>query len=1614
MKLFETPGSNRQLEIMKTHFCIASDISTRFVALTACILFTLSMGAFAQAGNEMIGEDGVVIEPTLPCPTLEVEDIRELGIDHHTLKVRFPWFLAVDIESLGDGDILVTGPNGYEQRASFESVDFELGFSEIPDNLITLPPPEPKLTSTYRISPPVNPDGTSTTWMPEHNGTYAVSLLAEQVMSREGTFLPPKLLGGFHVAIRAGEPVTIQPVETRIHISNRPAGEDVELSEPNANGVVVDYDPNSYWATVELFFDCPNIEVEFAELVRDGNSFVANVKALKLPLPDPLPVPILDANASGLVEGDSDRPLVLTIRVQTYLLGLLEPGAYGFLLNVNEEPEGDKEFLVSEEPGDINPPEAALRVRNITQAYDGPQRIEVVFEDPSGVDISTIGDGDIKVYSPCLLLGDSLLLPFPCEWEIQRARLVEVLASSDNPNRVVAVYEIDSPEGGWTHEHNGFFPVVWCGEAVCDRLGNCNREMRIGGFEVAIEPNNEPPFQAEVEIRVDASNPDNVVAKVHIQFLEHAMVVGQDVFRDGNRIFLLAKAEHLAVPAISPPPSQDLIFEIGPLREGMYAAIFEMNEFKYSVTEFKVHRDPEPPISANVEVFVDASDPQNVIAEVKVQFRTPHAVSQGEVEVGTHRVFLPAKAEPLPILTNDLSFATQPLAAGEDEIIDLPLPEPIFLRYEIGELPPGGYLAIFQMNEFPYGAEDFRIEEPGPPIPAEVSLEIDTEDPDNVVAFVKVFFESPHQIVEREIHRMDGKFILETIVRPILPPEGDAGVTIADILFANPVVIEFPLGALEPGEYGAVFVMNGFPYEDARFEIDEDPSFGAEVSLAVEQNDFGIWYAIAKVWFSDPGVRIVDQGDVQYEGQRLKINAKAEITDTDDVPERPFVLEYDLGNNFLPGPYHLAYCINDRRAADIEFFVEPEPPIPAEVEIEVEVDESAAVALVHIQFRDHFEIVGRDVSHEGNMFCIDLKVEGPLPILAPVPPPPITLEIPLADNLENGRYLAIVKMNEFPYARNAFQIHHDPFEVEVDLKVDVGDSIIANAVVDFVDPYILITDAGEPEIDGNLITINATAKEVVFITEPSGDPQTFEYNLGELGAGPYRLLFLINGVTKAHTGFIVREGQGEPLPHIAGIEIEEGDALWFATTKVILLPGQALTDCGVVRQSENEFHVNITVDWVDFPDPIPVPIDVESLPDGVLLSENGEVVIGGFPVRIEECSHVLGVLEPGEYKFIVHSRGESIARKHFVVPGSGPEAKLKAENITEQNDDPYRFAINYSDPDGLDHDSIRSTEVFVFGRDGMGSTADLVEYANTENIPSTGATAVYAIRPPDGEWDQSDNGKYCIAVDTEAVRDLLGNTLMNGELGCFNVRIFNEPPGPPDAEIKVDIGLSEEGIWFADVEIIPAGGVHFVVDDWGSVNHHGQTFIALATVGRSDFATSVVPEPLAHRYRLGELGPGFYVFVFKTNLAHCALEDFVVPGLPGDPIDTWRKMIGVVNVDERSDDDGDRINLLGEYFFALDPKRPDVPRIIPEIVEDSAGKKHLAVRFRRLLNADGVREVILVSRDLKTWFRANGTQTEVVEEELVFDGTEEILICLTEELSEDSFSFMRVDVEREE
>ena len=94
----------------------------------------------------------------------------------------------------------------------------------------------------------------------------------------------------------------------------------------------------------------------------------------------------------------------------------------------------------------------------------------------------------------------------------------------------------------------------------------------------------------------------------------------------------------------------------------------------------------------------------------------------------------------------------------------------------------------------------------------------------------------------------------------------------------------------------------------------------------------------------------------------------------------------------------------------------------------------------------------------------------------------------------------------------------------------------------------------------------------------------------------------------------------------------------------------------------------------------------------------------------------------------------------------------------------------------------------VVGRDGYREVARLLSYASTDDDPSTHGSGRYAVNGPGGDWDFQDNGRYCVVVDPEAVRDLVGNHLEHGRLGCFMVRIL---PDPPDPGVNVSVAMSQ-------------------------------------------------------------------------------------------------------------------------------------------------------------------------------------------------------------------------------
>jgi hypothetical protein len=97
----------------------------------------------------------------------------------YTITIVYADSLALDVSSLGDGDLRVTGPGGFDQPATFA------GVTPAGDGT-------PR-TATYHVTPPGG------TWDDADHGAYTVALEADQVRDTAGNAAAAGTLGTFKV-----------------------------------------------------------------------------------------------------------------------------------------------------------------------------------------------------------------------------------------------------------------------------------------------------------------------------------------------------------------------------------------------------------------------------------------------------------------------------------------------------------------------------------------------------------------------------------------------------------------------------------------------------------------------------------------------------------------------------------------------------------------------------------------------------------------------------------------------------------------------------------------------------------------------------------------------------------------------------------------------------------------------------------------------------------------------------------------------------------------------------------------------------------------------------------------------------------------------------------------------------------------------------------------------------------------------------------------------------------------------------------------------------------------------------------------------------------------------
>lgn len=116
-----------------------------------------------------------------PTAKLSAKALAKAGGTFYQFSVKYTDNLAMDPGSAGDGDVRVTGPNGYTQNAVLVSA--------------TLSRNKKALTAVYRIAAPGG------AWDSTDNGVYTVSVRPKQITDTSGNAIAAGGLGTFNVRI---------------------------------------------------------------------------------------------------------------------------------------------------------------------------------------------------------------------------------------------------------------------------------------------------------------------------------------------------------------------------------------------------------------------------------------------------------------------------------------------------------------------------------------------------------------------------------------------------------------------------------------------------------------------------------------------------------------------------------------------------------------------------------------------------------------------------------------------------------------------------------------------------------------------------------------------------------------------------------------------------------------------------------------------------------------------------------------------------------------------------------------------------------------------------------------------------------------------------------------------------------------------------------------------------------------------------------------------------------------------------------------------------------------------------------------------------------------------
>jgi hypothetical protein len=399
----------------------AADLGTYTIALRADEVKDLA-GNFTPART--LGTFAATADPPPVATLVSAPDVKAFGGVYYYYQVRYADNVGVDYQTIVAGnDTAVTGPDGYSQLGTLANLAESGGV----------------WTATYYVTAPGG------TWDAADSGAYTIALRANEVGDTSGNFSAAGTLGSFNVG--DGVAPTARLVSSPIVSAG--------------NGDVYYYYVVNYADDVGV--DCQSIVAGRDTLVTGPNGY-AQTGTL--------------ANLTYLTESGGVWTATYYITAPGGAWDDADAGAYTIALRPGEVSDLAGNFAAPKTLGsfsvfaaDRTPPTVTLTPPyNVVGPGDAGYYVFVHYDDVSGVDYHTIGDGDVLVIGPggYSAAGTLVNLVRPGGWQ--------------------ATYFVAAPGGTWDAGDNGTYTISMAAGQVSDAHGNFVPAGTLGTFTVSIAP----------------------------------------------------------------------------------------------------------------------------------------------------------------------------------------------------------------------------------------------------------------------------------------------------------------------------------------------------------------------------------------------------------------------------------------------------------------------------------------------------------------------------------------------------------------------------------------------------------------------------------------------------------------------------------------------------------------------------------------------------------------------------------------------------------------------------------------------------------------------------------------------------------------------------------------------------------------------------------------------------------------------------------------------------------------------------------------------------------------------------------------------------------------------